>query len=121
MTELAERIGRFVRDVEPLSTRERAISFDPVQTSFLQNLVREKVLTKGVTVKKTEFFKATRVWQDLTSLFRQRWQSADHVLLVFHADAQHLMDLFFGEVTTKRGKTQSETIGISDNACTMVF
>lgn len=58
MTDPAERIGRFLRDAAPLWTAEKPVSFDPVQTCYLQGLVRESTLQGGVTVKKEEFFAA---------------------------------------------------------------
>jgi hypothetical protein len=51
-------IGRFLRDVPPLHETEKAVSFDPVQTTFLQKLVREATLQEGVTVDKRDFFAA---------------------------------------------------------------
>jgi hypothetical protein len=51
------RVGAFLRDVPPVFTREMPVSFDPVQTTFLQKLVREGVLKANVTVEKRDFFK----------------------------------------------------------------
>jgi hypothetical protein len=51
-------IGAFVRDLPPLHETEKPVSFDPVQTTFLQKLVRDATLKEGVTVDKEEFFKA---------------------------------------------------------------
>lgn len=53
-----DRVARFVRDVEPLFAREMPVSFDPVQMTFLQKLVREATLKQGVNVEKADFFKA---------------------------------------------------------------
>src|SRR5262249_34191020 len=46
------------RDLPPLHETEKPVSFDPVQTAFLQKLVRETTLQEGVTVDKHDFFKA---------------------------------------------------------------
>lgn len=54
----ADRLGSFLRDLPPLFTDEKPVSFDPVQTSFLQKLVRGKALSASISVKKEDFFKA---------------------------------------------------------------
>lgn len=51
-----DEVARFLRDVEPLWTAEKPVSFDPVQTTFLQKLVRESALQGGVTIRKEDFF-----------------------------------------------------------------
>jgi hypothetical protein len=51
------RVGFFLREAAPLFTAEKPISFDPVQTTFLQKLIRESVLQEGVTIQKEDFFK----------------------------------------------------------------
>lgn len=55
---LANRIGILLREVDPLFTKDKPISFDPVQMTVLQNLVRPAVLQAKVTVAKKDFFKA---------------------------------------------------------------
>ncbi|MBI3267537.1 MAG: hypothetical protein HYZ53_00835 [Planctomycetes bacterium] len=57
MSTLPARIGAFLRDVPPLFTTEKPVSFDPVQTTFLQKLVRESALKANVTIRKEDFFK----------------------------------------------------------------
>ncbi len=52
------QVGRFLRDVPPLHETEKPVSFDPVQTTLLQKLVREATLQEGIAVKKEEFFAA---------------------------------------------------------------
>ena len=54
----AARIGAFLRDVPPLFTAEKPVSFDPVQMTFLQKLVRESALKSAIAVKKDDFFRA---------------------------------------------------------------
>lgn len=49
--------GTLVRDVEPLFTEHKAISFDPVQMVLLQNLVRPRALQAHVTIAKEDFFR----------------------------------------------------------------
>ncbi len=51
-------LSRFLRDVPPLHETEKPVSFDPVQTTVLQKLVREATLQEGIAVKKEEFFAA---------------------------------------------------------------
>lgn len=55
---MSARLGALVRDLPPLHTAEKPVSFDPVQMTFLQKLVREQTLKDGITVKKDEFFQA---------------------------------------------------------------
>ena len=57
MSGLAERIGCFIREIEPLFADEKPISFDPVQMTVLQKLVRPRALGARVTIRKEEFFK----------------------------------------------------------------
>jgi hypothetical protein len=52
------RLAALVRDLPPLFTGEKPVSFDPVQMTFLQKLCRESTLKEGVTVKKEDFFQA---------------------------------------------------------------
>jgi len=56
-TRLQGRVGYFFKEVQPLYTDEKPISFDPVQMSFLQGLVRQDVLQAGVTIAQQDFFK----------------------------------------------------------------
>jgi hypothetical protein len=58
VTAAAARIGAFLRDLPPLFTGEKPVSFDPVQTTFLQKLVRESTLKGAITVAKEDFFRA---------------------------------------------------------------
>lgn len=51
------RLGYFFREVKPLYVDEKPISFDPVQMSFLQAMVRQDVLQAGVTIAREDFFK----------------------------------------------------------------
>ncbi len=54
----AAQVGRFLRDIPSLHETEKPVSFDPVQTTLLQKLVREATLQEGIAVKKEEFFAA---------------------------------------------------------------
>ncbi|MBT3223167.1 MAG: hypothetical protein HN348_29180 [Proteobacteria bacterium] len=57
MAGLAERIGCFIGEIEPLFTDEKPISFDPVQMTVLQKLVRPRALGAQLSIRKEEFFK----------------------------------------------------------------
>ncbi len=54
---LQGRLGYFFKEVEPLYRDEKPISFDPVQMSFLQTLVRQDVLQANLTIAREDFFK----------------------------------------------------------------
>ena len=66
------QVGAFLRDVPALHATEKAVSFDPVQTTFLQKLVREATLTEGVTVKKEDFFAAIACLDYFTEVIAAR-------------------------------------------------
>lgn len=51
------QVGAFLREVPPLFRTEKPVSFDPVQTAFLQRLVRESALGPGVAIAKEDYFK----------------------------------------------------------------
>jgi hypothetical protein len=68
----AEAVGRFLRDLPPLHGTEKPVSFDPVQATFLQKLVREATLQEGVTVKKEEFFAAIACLDYFTEVIAAR-------------------------------------------------
>jgi hypothetical protein len=55
--DLQGRLARFIKEVAPLFTAEKPVSFDPVQMTFLQSLVREGVLKGGFSIAKEHFFK----------------------------------------------------------------
>jgi hypothetical protein len=54
---LASHLGGLLRALPPLSTDEKAISFDPVQIFMLQRLVRPRLLAAGITIEKADYFK----------------------------------------------------------------
>jgi hypothetical protein len=67
-----DAVGRLLRDLPPLHETEKPVSFDPVQTTFLQKLVREQTLQEGVTVKKDEFFAAIACLDYFTEVIAAR-------------------------------------------------
>src|SRR4051812_20631878 len=69
---MIQQLGRFLRDVPPLHETEKAVSFDPVQTTFLQKLVREATLQEGVTVDKKDFFAAIACLDYFTEVIAAR-------------------------------------------------
>ncbi len=54
---LVDIVARFMRDVPALHSAEKRVTFDPVQMTFLQKLVRESALQGGITIRKEDFFK----------------------------------------------------------------
>ena len=55
---MSENLARLLRDLPALHETEKPVSFDPVQTTVLQKLVRAETLQEGVTVAKEDFFAA---------------------------------------------------------------
>jgi hypothetical protein len=52
-----DHLALVLRDLPPLHRSEKRVTFDPVQMTFLQKLVRESALQGGVTLRKDDFFK----------------------------------------------------------------
>jgi hypothetical protein len=69
---MSEALGQFLRDVPALHQTEKPVSFDPVQTTFLQKLVREATLQEGVTVDKKDFFAAIAALDYFTEVIAAR-------------------------------------------------
>jgi hypothetical protein len=72
VSDVLASIGSFLRDVPPLHATEKPVSFDPVQTTFLQKLVREATLQEGVTVDKKDFFAAIAALDYFTEVIAAR-------------------------------------------------
>ncbi len=85
-----ESLARLVRDLPPLWTDEKPVSFDPVQTTFLQKLVRSKALSASISVKKEDFFPAIVYLDTFAELVAGRPTLLDDVgVIVSDLEARH--------------------------------
>ena len=50
-------LASVLRDLPPIHRAEKRVTFDPVQMTFIQKLVREGALQGGVTLRKEDYFK----------------------------------------------------------------
>ena len=79
-----------MRDLPPLWTDEKPVSFDPVQTTFLQKLVRAKALSASISVKKEDFFAAVVYLDAFAELVAGRPTLLDDVgVIVSDLEARH--------------------------------
>lgn len=79
-----------MRDLPALWTDEKPVSFDPVQTTFLQKLVRAKALSASISVKKEDFFAAVAYLDTFAELVAGRPTLLDDVgVIVADLEARH--------------------------------
>ncbi len=52
-----QKVGYLLQNMEPESSKEYAINFDPVETLFLDNLVSEHTLNKRIIMDSEDFFR----------------------------------------------------------------
>lgn len=55
---IEQKLGYLLQNIPNNNSREYTINFDPVETIFLQKLIREETLNKKVVVTKEQFFKS---------------------------------------------------------------